>query len=370
MDAMNERQTLRNLMTLTVGLLLGCEAGTSAMTHGIEGESATTITAGLGGGPGGDGGPFGHIGRLPFIITFHMETKTARVCDASGSECATASQWSDNMDALEGLVDLLSDAGLKGTFQHQIQWLERLDSSIQGRRITRKMITGGHEIGLHHHGASHPGWNGYTRDDELSDEPGYIGDMDDYMAIVHDWERTWGSDVTTIEGTDLNAGTEDALHQDEWVYRTGDDTSCTWAVSVADDEKACGLTSESGSTLGRPAWTVVVAPSSINDWSEITGYATLGHTYFGTANANSEACQQVYVNNLEDAIEGILCDPDRDSTDAVNVVLHPILDFALNDGVRSVYEAFFLNLGDDPRLVGMTVQEFMCERVGNCHDDE
>ena len=133
--------------------------------------------------------------------------------------------------------------------------------------------------------------------------------------------------------------------------------------SLVDSADACKL-----QLGGRPAWGAVVVPSSINS-QPAKGFSTLGHTYWGIANAKNAACQQVYASNIMMAVEARLADPARTTTDVVNMVLHPVIDYDHNPDVRAIYDTFIDDLGARPDVIGMTVRQFMCQRVAVCYDD-
>jgi hypothetical protein len=256
------------------------------------------------------------------------------------------------MAVLDTLVDALDANGLKGTFQHQIQWLQRLELSEMGRSITKKMIDNGHEIALHHHGWGHGDPDGYT-DDATASGDKLLGTMDDYLDWLHGWEERWSYQLVTIEGTDLNFGDNRA----EWIYRTGDDQNNAEIVDLSDPTDACGYSNGKG----KPAWKSLALPSLPK---EAKGYSTLGHTYFGKGQLGLADCQQVYSDNIVSRTKEIIARGPK-TTEAVNMVLHPILDYA-HPTLTGVYDQFFKDIVATNGVVGMTVRDYMCQRASLC----
>jgi hypothetical protein len=294
---------------------------------------------------------------LPILFSLHLEAKTARRCDdgIAPRDCASDQDWQANMDRLDHLIDSLDSAGLKGTFQHQIQWLQRLEDSPEGQAITQKMLDNGHEIGLHHHGWGHGDPDGYTNITTASG-PLFLGDMDDYLDILHDWEDRWNYQLVTIEGTDLTLYD----NQPEWLYRTSDDQHSLHWEDLDDEFNLCHY----ADGTGKPAWRGVTLPSTA---TKADGFTKVGHTYFGKGEVGVQggaACQQVYADHILVRTKTLLSDG-VETTDAVNMVFHPDIDYGLPH-LTPGYDDFFQNIAEEEGVIGMTVRDYMCERVGVC----
>ncbi len=299
--------------------------------------------------------PPGRADGLPVLFTIHMEATTSRECGEGidPTVCVDDDRWATNMASLDAMVDALDDAGLKGTFLHQIQWLERLELSETGRAITQKMLDHGHEIGIHHHGWDHADPDGYTNNPDAVGADGFLGTMDDYMDIIHAWQERWNYTLVTVEGTGL---TVDCDAQPEWIYRASDDHRNVDAVALDDPTDACGF--EDGS--GKPAWKVIALPSRPEPTRDFT---KVGHTYFGKgAHANVD-CLGLYTTQILARTEEIqTAGPARE--DAINMVLHPVLDYGVAS-LTDTYDQFFLDIAAQGG-VGMTLRAYMCERADYC----
>jgi len=291
---------------------------------------------------------------LPVLLSLHMEAKTARHCDDGilPQNCTDDESWIDHMDGINEMLDVLDSVGLKGTFQHQIQWLQRLEESATGRAITRRMLDTGHEIALHHHGWGHGDPDGYSNNPDAEGDL-FLGTMDDYIDIVHDWEERWDYQLVTIEGTELNFWD----NQPEWLYRTSDDQNNEHLVPLDDPDNICGYADGSG----KPAWQVVALPSVPTVGPE---FSMVGHTYYGRGKLGQTACHEVYAAHILRRTQEILDDGPA-SDDAINLVLHPTQDYA-NPNLTGVYDQFFSDIMDLDGVVGMTVRDYMCERAGAC----
>ncbi len=297
---------------------------------------------------------------IPVIFSIHMEARTARECSSmiDPADCADDSEWLENMDHLDSLIDALNGAGLKGTFMHQIQWLLRLETSATGRMIIYKMIGGGHEIALHHHGWDHADPDGYSDCKEASGVD-HLGGMDAYLDLVRDWSQRWGYPLVTMDGTSLETCGDE---RPEWLYRTGSDRQSDLAFDLMYDPVAdeCGFADGSG----KPAWTVVALPNSAHRDTVQDDHTWLGYTYFGKGSANSQECLSLYTEQILARTRAIqVTGPARD--EAINMVLHPVSDWGSDQDLRSVYEQFFHDIADQGGQ-GMTVRKFMCDRAGFC----
>ena len=338
--------------TLTATLPTDTDAVDDMADTGQDSDADTDTNADTG--EAGDNRDVDPRSLVPVLLSLHMEAKTARHCtDGVLPEvCTTDEDWVQHMANLDGMVDALDNVGLKGTFQHQIQWLQRLEESETGRAITQKMIDNGHEIGLHHHGWGHADPDGYSNNPDAEGDL-FLGSMDDYLAILHAWEERWNYELVTIEGTELNFWD----NQLEWLFRTSDDQSNPDLVPLNDPGNACGMADGSG----KPAWQVVALPSR-PFWAP--DYNMVGHTYFGRAGAAGVECQRVYsAHILARTMEIISAGPKSD--DAINMVLHPQLDYASPD-LSEVYNQLFADVVATGGVVGMTVRDYFCDRVGIC----
>jgi hypothetical protein len=293
---------------------------------------------------------------LPIIFSFHLEAKTARECTAgfSEQECADDAEWQANVKVLDRLIDKLGAHGLKGTFQHQIQWLQRLEQSEEGKTITTKMIQNGHEIALHHHGWDHGDPDGYTDTPGVSGNK-FVGTMDDYLDWVHGWELRWSYQLVTIEGTDLNAGD----NRPEWIYRTSDDHNNVEAEALDDGGDECGYSDGTG----KPAWLVVALPSQHRGTGTVT---SVGHTYFGKGKTGTAACQSAYAAHILRRTEQILARGPK-ANEAINMVLHPDIDYGFS-ALTGVYDQFFADVSALSGIVGMTVRDYSCQRAAHCEE--
>jgi hypothetical protein len=300
---------------------------------------------------------------IPVMFSIHMEAQTARECPPSstvGSEsvepdCADESEWLDNMGHLDSLIDALDDAGLKGTFMHQIQWLLRLENSPMGRALIEKMIDNGHEIALHHHGWDHADPDGYSDYEFAAGGVDYLGDMDTYLLLVQGWQKRWSYELMTMDGTGLEVHGDE---RPEWIYRTGSDGHNNDAFELMYDPVAdeCGFASGSG----KPAWKVVALP---NRATAMDDHTLLGYTYFGKGSANSVDCLSLYTAQILARTRAVqVAGPD--AGEGINMVLHPVSDYG-STHLRPVYDQFFQDIANQGGE-GMTVRHFMCDRAGVC----
>ncbi len=86
--------------------------------------------------------------------------------------------WPDIVD----LIELADSYGAKITLHFSSTWASYLvDERLE---LVHTWDEHGHEIGLHHHGLSHAGWDGYTNVDSESDDRQYEGNMDELLAMI------------------------------------------------------------------------------------------------------------------------------------------------------------------------------------------
>lgn len=284
--------------------------------------------------------------RVPVLLSIHMETSESIPCDSGHKRCKTDEEFGEMMIILERLIETLNATGLKGTFEHQITWLIRLEQSERGRSLIQAMIEEGHEIALHHHGFDHNDWDGYSNNPESNDHS-----MEEYMNIVHDFEKEWGIQITTMEGTDLSFD-----GQEEWIFHTSDDQQNQYKVELKDPEGYC--------PVGRPTWSVVSLPNKARELSSMN-VINFGHTFFGGNFAQAKPdCTKVLSENILARIAEINLD-DLETNEFLNFVFHPT-DYGKSEENTQIYDKFFMTLGSMEELIGMTVQDFTCKRLKVC----
>ncbi len=289
---------------------------------------------------------------IPVLLSIHMESSSSRVCDDTSARCVTEEEWEDSLDSLERMIAALDDAGLKGTFQHQIHWITRLAESERGIAITQSMIDGGHELAIHRHGFTHNDWDGYSDDPEAAHGHSIYSDletqsMDEYMEIINDWQDAWGHIARTVEGTDLIVD-----RQPEWIYQTGDDGNNPNSEELHDPNNHC--------PSGRPTWSTVSLPNTPRILRG-QGITSIGHTWIGAQTGSCTETVSTHILQVIDALDPETIDP----TSVINVVFHP-KDYDTNEENSDAFDAFFQELASRDFLVGMTVSDYMCERVGEC----
>lgn len=313
---------------------------TEVEDRATEAEDTTGATSS--GVQGQKGGGQQDTGTVPIMLTIHMETHESIPCDVRSTRCKTDEEFGDMMGVVETLVASLNDTGLKGTFQFQITWMTRLSESDRGRKIIQSVLDGGHEIGLHHHGFDHNDWDGY------SDNPEAQGSsMGEYMQLVHDFEKEWGIEISTVEGTDLRYD-----GQDEWIIHTSDDPRNPEQVELHDPDGAC--------PTGRPTWSVVSLPNTIKKLTA-TGGVNIGHTWMAWRTGE---CVQVLSENILGRIDDINLEG-LSSDQLINVVFHPS-DYGATSETIKAFDQFFHNLSTVPELKAMTAQQIACERLRVC----
>lgn len=82
------------------------------------------------------------------------------------------------------LVALSEEYGVKLNLQLNPQWAEYILGDRSRLDLLRRWQQQGHEIGLHHHGYDHGGWNGYTNRPGKEDDPRFRGSVHDMMKLM------------------------------------------------------------------------------------------------------------------------------------------------------------------------------------------
>ncbi len=110
------------------------------------------------------------------FVSIHMEP---------GSNPSTtdypALHWTD----LVNLIALADNYNVKLSLVFNPQWATYILSDEEKLTLLRSWEANGHEIGLHHHGPHHGGWNGYTDQEEYTGDFKYIGTIKDMMDLVN-----------------------------------------------------------------------------------------------------------------------------------------------------------------------------------------
>jgi len=82
-------------------------------------------------------------------------------------------------------VALADQYGHKLTLEFQPQWAEYALTHPNALAQLRSWEANGHEIAVHHHGVSHPAWDGYTNAPGYQNRPEYRGTMENAMALLN-----------------------------------------------------------------------------------------------------------------------------------------------------------------------------------------
>ncbi len=110
------------------------------------------------------------------FISIHMEPGT----NPSTTDYP-ALHWTD----LVGLIALADEYNVKLSLVFNPQWAIYILDDEEKRTLLRSWEANGHEIGLHHHGPHHGGWNGYTDQEDYKDDLKYVGTIEDMMNLVN-----------------------------------------------------------------------------------------------------------------------------------------------------------------------------------------
>jgi len=91
-----------------------------------------------------------------------------------------AAEW----DMLDELVARAASWGFRLTLEFRPEWAAYAEQDPSRLAQVRAWEAAGHEIALHHHGLSHPEWDGYTDAPGHTHDPRYRGTMADALALV------------------------------------------------------------------------------------------------------------------------------------------------------------------------------------------
>jgi hypothetical protein len=157
---------------LAVGLALGI------LTPGCGDVSETNPE------PVADGGVQDGSASQSFVafVAVHLEVGTA-----TGQAKVLPRETTHPQRTWPTLLKLVSAAdrdGVRLTLQFNPQWATYVLEDAARLAQVRAWEKKGHEIALHHHGPTHGDWNGYTNRVDKKSDPGYIGDVDQMMALV------------------------------------------------------------------------------------------------------------------------------------------------------------------------------------------
>lgn len=292
---------------------------------------------------------------IPLILTLHMEPSGSRICDEDLPEvkCATDEEFARNSQKMDELIDRFNQYDFKGTFEASPQWLTRLSETAEGKEIMKKVIEGGHEWALHHHGFDHNDWDGFSDNPSAATEAhhNYVNlepqAMSAYMDIVHAFETEQNLEFVTIEGTDF-----DYDWHEEWKFKT---TDATGGDPLNDPDGLCP-------TANSAAWNHISLPSIPYEDSSLNAWGVTHTNFMGF----TPECQQLKSDHILAYLAGV-DPPSMSTTDAVNLVFH-VEDYADSDEIQAEFDSFFEKAADYSFVQGMTVQDYMCERVGECKE--
>lgn len=110
------------------------------------------------------------------FISIHMEP---------GSTPKTTEYPELHWPDLVSLIALADEYNVKLSLVFNPQWATYILDDEEKLTLLRSWESTGHEIGLHHHGPHHGGWNGYTDQEEYKDDFKYIGSVADMMELVN-----------------------------------------------------------------------------------------------------------------------------------------------------------------------------------------
>lgn len=292
---------------------------------------------------------------VPLVMSIHMEPSGARECDVDGVRCASPEKFAHNLEKLKALISSLNQRGLTGTFEADVQWLERLMEDESGKETVKYLMVSGHEMALHHHGWDHEDWDGYSDNPQayLTPHPNYPNlvaqPMSAYLEIVQAFEAEFGTTLRTIEATDTDYDWEG------WDFKTTEATGDGWQLE--DPTGACDfLIGE-----GRPTWLEVHLPNSPYHDTELSAWGLTHSHFYGF----TPECQKVKADNVTAYLDGV-DDTLLGTEKAVNLVFH-VEDYADGDDIEAVFDSFFATIeATYPFMQGMGVAEYMCDRVGLC----
>ena len=88
--------------------------------------------------------------------------------------------------ALVALVAAADARGIRLSIQFNPAWSGVVGSAPARPVAIEDWLSGGHEVGGHHHVFTHPGaWDGYSSEAAALAAPGYLGDMQDWLAALN-----------------------------------------------------------------------------------------------------------------------------------------------------------------------------------------
>lgn len=296
--------------------------------------------------------------RLPFLLSVHLEAKTARECATPPKGCKTDEEFGDMLGVGERFVASLEKRGLRATFEMHVQWLQRLPKSDRGHALVQSIIAGGHEIALHHHPFDHPDWDGYSDDPDAA--PGQHksyphlspASMEDYAVIVADFEATFAVTLETMATPEFEYD-----WRSTWRYRTLDETDPTFAEALQDPSGACAKQNGKTQTVRVPAQAYTEHHDALS-----MAVTTVPHTWFIGGDGPCQAVMAENVLRMVDALE-----PDELPLPAVvNLVFHQ-WNYGDSPEVEAEFDAFFDAVAErSAELVPMTIREFVCTRLDGC----
>jgi len=73
----------------------------------------------------------------------------------------------------------------KLTLEFNPNWATYILQDSSKLNLLRSWEQNGHEIALHHHGPTHPDWNGYTNREDKKSDPKYKGTIEDMMKLIN-----------------------------------------------------------------------------------------------------------------------------------------------------------------------------------------
>ncbi|MBD3193401.1 MAG: hypothetical protein GF308_22385 [Candidatus Heimdallarchaeota archaeon] len=86
---------------------------------------------------------------------------------------------------LKTMVTKADQYGIKLNLLFNPQWAHYILQNTSRFFMIRNWEANGHEIGVHHHGPHHGGWNGYTNQVDYQGDPRYLGNISDMMIPLN-----------------------------------------------------------------------------------------------------------------------------------------------------------------------------------------
>jgi len=124
-------------------------------------------------------------------IGIHLESQSA-----DSSLVYQETYWPD----IISLVELADSYGYSLTLKMTPQWAQFIGMDTDRTALALSWVNK-HELGVHHHGISHPGWDGYSG----VNVDGQIGNITDMMEL-YGWYDSWLVYSGTDEETDIPPG--------------------------------------------------------------------------------------------------------------------------------------------------------------------